>query len=128
MFVVVFVVVVVVAFGVAGATRESEIGRMAIMELGVPDVFVIDQQHPELAMRNVRHGATTVIDRGNLHTVVGIQIRRIVLQQENDCLMAGLVVNGQVLAIIGARVSCGQNAADGKSGKDCSDFHGVSPR
>ena len=80
------------AFRVPCFFRERVIGRTAVVELGVPDIFVIDQQDAEMAMRNVRNGAATIGDLASLNAIFRIEIRSVILQHEHHHGMTGLVV------------------------------------
>ena len=94
----------VFAFRVAGIFREGVVGRAAVVELGVPNVLVINQQDAEMAMRNVRDGAATIGNLASLNTVFRIEIRGVVLQHKHHHGMTGLVVQCQCLAVIGTDI------------------------
>jgi hypothetical protein len=114
---------VMAALGVTGVTRKCEIRRVAIVELGVPDVLVVHEHDLEVAIRHVRYSTATIMDLGDLNAVVRIEIRGIVLQHEYDDRVTGMIVHGHVLAIIGTRTSRSQTTSGNESENEREGLH-----
>src|SRR5882724_3722044 len=99
--------------GVTGVRMEDQVGRVAVMELGMPHVAVIDEQNRERAVRNMRHRALAICQMGELHSAVLIGVNLGVLEQENHDLVSGVVVNVYLFAFVLIAASDTRNGKGG---------------
>jgi hypothetical protein len=100
--------------GVTGVSVERQVGRMAVMKLGVPDIFVIDEENRERAVRNVSDCALAVCKVRELGPtmLIGVNVR--VLEEEHDDFVTGLVVDVHLFAfmLVGAH-DAGEREGEG---------------
>lgn len=73
---------------------------MTIVKFGMPDVFVIDEQDREFAVRHMGNGALAIMEMGELNASLFIQVNMCVLKQKYDDLMPCLVVDIHILAVL----------------------------
>ena len=88
------------ALGVVGVGLEHQIGRVAVVELGMAEVIVIDEKEREVTMRSVRHGALAVVEVSDLHPSFLAEMDVSIVEEEDQDFVAGVVVDIHLLAVV----------------------------
>ena len=93
---------------VAGVARELERVRVAVVELGVPDVLVIDEQQREVAVRGLRDLGLLVREVADLEAALLVEVDAVVVPHEQHDLVAGVVDDVEVDAVVVGVVVVGE--------------------
>ena len=95
---------------------EDQVGGVAVVKLGMPDVVVIDEENRERAVGNVGDGALAIREVRELNSAVLIGVDVSILKEKHNNLVSGVVVNVHLFPIIGAADS-GQGDYGGGKGE-----------
>jgi hypothetical protein len=107
-----------VLLGVTRVRVEDQVGRMAVVKLGMPDVLMIDEKNRERAVRNMSDSALAIRQMRELHATMLVGVDLGVLKQKHNDLVSSVVVDIHLFAfvLVGADDS-GQRDYGGSKGK-----------
>jgi hypothetical protein len=107
-----------VLLGVTRIRVEDQVGRMAVVKLGMPDVLVIDEENRKRAVGNVGDGALAIPEVRELGAAVLAGVHVGILKEKHNNLVAGVVVDIHLFAfmLVGATDS-GQSDYGGSKGE-----------
>jgi len=73
---------------------------MAVVELGMPDVLVVDEENRERAVRNVGDGAVAIREVRELNPAVLIGVDLRILKEKHNDFVSGVVVYVHLFAFM----------------------------
>jgi hypothetical protein len=89
-----------VLLGVTRIRVEDQIGRMAVVKLGMPDVLMIDEENRERAVRNMGDGTLAIREVRELGPAVLVGVDVGILKEKHNNFVSGVVVNVHLFAFV----------------------------
>ena len=106
---------------------EAEIGRVAVVKLGVPDVLMVDEENRERAVGNMGDGALAIREVRELGPAVLAGVNVSILKKKHNNFVAGVVVDIHLFAfmLVGATDSrqSDYGGSKGKGEQRLTQFH-----